>query len=257
MGVRILSDEWDLTFDFEVVFEVDDYMYFYGDILTPELSKKQVEFLVRELNLKPPMKILDLACGFGRHSNLLAKMGFCVTGVDLMDGFLEIAKKEAEKLGVSVNYIKMDMREIAFEEEFDLVILLFTSFGYFSDRENLKVLINIWRALKKGGLFTFDIPNRDILIKNYLPYVVHEKEGNFLIDLHRFDPLTGRLYNKRYVIRDGEVKYKPFFVRLYNPTEIRDYLERAGFNLKHIYKNWDGEPFDSESQRMIIVAEKT
>jgi len=159
-----LQDEWELEFDFEAVFEVEDYLYFYGDLLTPEFSKKQVDFLVRELNLKPPLKVLDLACGFGRHANLLAKMGFEVTGVDLMDGFLEIARKEAKKLGVTVNYLRMDMREINFKNEFDLVILLFTSFGYFDDDGNLKVLKNVRDALKGGGHFCFDIPNRDVLL---------------------------------------------------------------------------------------------
>jgi len=77
-----------------------------------------------------------------------------------------------------------------------------------------------------------------------------------MIDIHRFDGLTGKMYNRRYVIRGGKVKYKPFFVRLYNPTESRNYLGKAGLKIKKIYKNWDGEIFDSGSQRMIIVAEK-
>ena len=60
-------------FDFESVFEVDDYMYFYRDMLTPESTELQVGFLVRELELSQEMSILDLACGFGRHANQLAR----------------------------------------------------------------------------------------------------------------------------------------------------------------------------------------
>jgi 2-polyprenyl-3-methyl-5-hydroxy-6-metoxy-1,4-benzoquinol methylase len=88
-------------FDFESVFEVDDYLYFYQDRLTEERTEKEVEFLVRELGLSTPKKILDLACGHGRHSNSLAKLGHRVTGVDITQGFLE-ARRNANKLGVDV-----------------------------------------------------------------------------------------------------------------------------------------------------------
>lgn len=105
---------------------------------------------MRELELDKPMKILDLACGHGRHANRLAELGHSVTGVDITSGFLEIAKKDAQERGVSVEYVQGDMREISFKEEFDRVLLLFTAFGYFEDEENFKVLENVAQALKPG-----------------------------------------------------------------------------------------------------------
>jgi len=120
-----------LIFDFEAVFEPDDYLYFYKDVITVERTKKEIEFLVKELELDKPMKILDLACGHGRHANRLAELGHSVTGVDITLGFLEIAKRETKEKGVDIEYIQGDIREISFMEEFDRVLLLFTSFGYF------------------------------------------------------------------------------------------------------------------------------
>ena len=96
------SDEG--VFDFEAVFEPEDYLYFYGDALTEERTAKEVEFLVRELKLDRPMRILDLACGYGRHANRLAQLGHSMVGVDITAGFLEMAKENARDKGVKVSY---------------------------------------------------------------------------------------------------------------------------------------------------------
>jgi SAM-dependent methyltransferase len=248
------------AFDFEAVFEVDDYMHFYQETLTDELSDQQVAHLVREFDLTRPTKILDLACGFGRHANRLAALGHQVTGIDITPGFLEIARQDAKRRGVEVTYLEGDMRQLNYVEEFDRVMLLFTAFGYFEDDENFQVLMRIARALKPGGLLVFDIQNRDTFLKGFLPYIVTEKEGDLLIDRIAFDTVTGRLYNRRIVIRNGIRKDKPFFVRLYNPTEIVDLVTRAGMEIHKMYGGWDdgqgAPPVSTESRRMIIIARK-
>jgi len=243
-------------FDFEAVFEVSDYMYFYGDTLTEEASDVQVAALVELVDLHSPKRILDLACGFGRHANRLAALGHTVTGLDFSAGFLEMARAGAAERRVQVEYIQGDMRQIDFEEEFERVMLLFTAFGYFEDDQNLRVLENIARALKPGCLFAMDINNRDAFLKIQRPDIVTEKDGNLMIDRTSLDLETGRLHNRRIVIRDGKRRDKPFFVRLYNANEIRDLLPRAGLHLRGIYGGWGLEPLSAESRRMVIVAEK-
>jgi len=148
------------------------------------------------------------------------------------------------------------MRKILWKEKFDRVLLIFTSFGCFVDDENVLVLKNITRALKPGGLFCFDTFNRDVFLKNISPYIVTEKGKDLMIDRNIFDSLTGRWYNKRIVIRDGKRKDKPFFVRIYNPTEMRDLLARAGLKFYKIFSDFDLKPFTSDSRRMIIIAKK-
>jgi SAM-dependent methyltransferase len=223
-------------FDFEAVFDVEDYLYFYGDSLTGKGTDQQVETLVSALGLDRPLKILDLACGYGRHANRLAVLGHQVTGVDLTEGFLELARKDAL------------MR--------DVVLCLFTAFGYFDDEENLGVLQQVVRALKPGGRFVLDIQNRDFFMKIMLPAIVNEKEGNLMVDRTYFDIETGRLYNRRFVIRDGIRRDKPFFVRLYSLTEIRPLLRHAGLIIDRVLGSWDGQPISLDSGRMIIIARK-
>lgn len=125
-------------FDFEAVFEPDDYLYFYEHAFTEERVKKEIDFLVQELELDKSMRILDLACGHGRHANRLAELGYNVIGVDISQGFLEIAKKDAKDKRLTTEFIHKDMRELAFKEEFDRVLLLLLS-----NREDYSVLIRL------------------------------------------------------------------------------------------------------------------
>lgn len=243
-------------FDFDAVFEVDDYLYFYSDALTDERTEAEVAAIQGYLELDHPVAILDLACGFGRHTNRLAALGHRLTGVDRSPGFLEIARQDATRRGVQVDYRQGDMREIQFLNEFDRVLLAFTAFGYFEDDVNSLVLKKIQNALKPGGLLIFDTLNRDLFLKLILPYIVTEKEGNLMIDRNTFDPITGRSYNRRITIRDGVRKDKPFFVRLYNPNEIQELLQKAGFEMYKIYGGWENQPLSIDSRRMVIIARK-
>jgi SAM-dependent methyltransferase len=244
-----------VPFDLDAVFEVDDYMYVYRDDLTDERSDAEVASLVKLLELDSSIKILDLACGFGRHANRLAALGHSVIGVDFMPGFLEIAREKAAEMGVQVDYRQGDMRQVSFVEEFDRVLLLFTTFGYFEDEENVQVLENMARALKPGGLLGFDIPNRDVVVKDLPTSDVIDKDGDLLINRLSFDVLTGRFHNRRIVIRNGVRKDKPFSIRLYNATEIRDLLNRVGLE---VYKmlGGDGQPLSASSRRMVVIARK-
>jgi SAM-dependent methyltransferase len=251
----LVKSKGKVPFDLDAVFEVDDYMYVYRDDLTDERSDAEVASLVKLLELDSSMKILDLACGFGRHANRLAALGHSVTGADFMPGFLEIAREKAAEMGVQVDYQQGDMRQISFMKEFDRVLLLFTSFGYFEDDENVQVLKNMARALKPGGLLEFDIPNRDVVVKDLPTSDVIDKDGDLMINRLSFDVLTGRFHNRRIVIRNGVRKDKPFSIRLYNATEIRDLLHRVGLE---VYKmlGGDDQPLSASSQRMVVIAKK-
>jgi len=242
-------------FNLEAVFEVDDYLFAYRDDLTDERSDAEVALLVKLLELDSPMRILDLACGFGRHANRLAALGHSVTGVDYMPGFLALARQEAAEMGVQVDYRQGDMRQVSFLEEFDRVLLLFTSFGYFEDSENQQVVGNMARALKPGGRLMFDIPSRDVILKDFRPADVIDKGGDLLINRCSFDVLTGRFHNRRIVIRNGVRKDKPFSIRLYNASEVHQLLNRAGL-VGHKLLGGDGQPLSVDSRRMVVIASK-
>src|SRR5262245_54230170 len=128
------------AFDTASVFD-EDYLYFYeATRVTDERSDAETELICRLLDLEPGMRVLDLACGHGRISNRLAARGFEVTGLDATPMFLDLARRDAQARGVSVEYVEGDMREIPWADRFDRVINWFTAFGYFDDAGNREVL---------------------------------------------------------------------------------------------------------------------
>lgn len=245
-----------MSFDFENTFNAEEYLYFYRDILSHERSKKEIDFLVKYAELSQSLDILDLACGHGRHSNALAQLGHKVTGVDITDGFLKVAKEDAARLGVQVNYIHQDMRELNYKHAFDRVFVLFTALGYFDDEQNEMVFRNIYNALRPKGIFCFDSHNRDTFLTYFLPCIVAERDGDFMIDQNRFDTLSGRAVTKRSVIYKKTTKSFEFGVRFYNPTDILKLFKHIGFSSVEFYENWDGKPLSQEAKRMIVVAKK-
>ncbi|MBC8382436.1 MAG: class I SAM-dependent methyltransferase [Candidatus Cloacimonetes bacterium] len=251
-----MSEKKEYKFDFDSVFNPEDYMYFYGDELNDERTNREVAFLVDEMEMNKPMSVLDVACGFGRHSIKLAELGHHVTGIDYMEGFLSLARKQAEEKGLKINFIKKDMRQVEFNEEFDRALLLFTAFGYFSDEENLEVLKKISKALVQGGLFCFDTFNRDAFLKDFKQYFVHEIRQDLMIDRNTFDPKTGRLIDERIIIRDGKRKDVPFSLRLYDYNEIEKMIEQGGMKIDKVYGDWKKSPFTMNSKGMKIIAKK-
>jgi len=93
-------------------------------------------------------------------------------------------------------------------------------------------------------------------MKIMLPSIVNEKEGNLMVDRPSFDIETGHLNNRRFVIRDGVRRDKPFYSRLYTLTEIRELLRQAGLKIDQVMRGWDGKPLALDSRRMIIIARK-
>jgi SAM-dependent methyltransferase len=242
--------------DIANMFSVDDYMYFYGEYLTAERSAAETAAAVRLLEMDRPMRVLDLACGFGRIANRLALLGHQVTGVEYLPGFLDMARAEARLNRLEVEYIQGDMRAIDFPPRFDRVLMMFNSFGYFTDEENLLVLQKVASALRPGGRLGFDVAHRDGVLNDFHPHSVSEKEDSLLINRFSFDVATGRLHNERIVIRGGQRRDRPFSIRLYALTEMRDLLAQAGLTLRAAYAEWDAAPLEMDSPSMVIIAEK-
>jgi SAM-dependent methyltransferase len=240
--------------DREEVFD-DDYLYFYEPLLTDEASDRQAELIWRLLELEPGMEVLDLACGHGRIANRLAARGVRVTGLDATPLFLERARADAATRGVDVDYVEGDMRELPWDDRFDRVVCWFTSFGYFDDGDNRRVLREARRALRSGGRLLIENNNPAELLRRWLPWVVTERDGDFSIDRSTFDPVSGRANTERVLIRDGRVRRFSFSVRMFIAAELRDWLLDAGFAQVDFYDG-DGEPLTAEGRRMLTIARR-
>ncbi len=208
--------------------------------------------LVSFLNLKKNSYILDLACGKGRHSVFLNKIGFQVKGVDLSKNSIEFAKN-FEKNGLS--FSKHDMRN-PFLEKFDAIFNLFTSFGYFDDDEtNIKVLQNIKNGLKPKGIAVIDFMNviavkkqlisKETIIKNNISFAITRHiENNKIIKNIRF----------KVGIDSFHFTEKVQYLTL---ETIKEYILAANLKLKYTFGDYQLKPFDKEtSKRLILVLKK-
>lgn len=250
----------------------ENYLKTYVDLITPQRTEKEVNFLLKFIKEKfknKKIKILDLACGYGRHSLPLAKLGYYIVGVDYSNYFLKLARKEANKLKLkNVKFIKKDMRKIKFKEKFDLVINMFTSFGYFeNENDNLLVLKNVYQSLKNNGYFIMDLTShywwfRLLLEKGrfnngLLEFSSTVKQSNNLEVTTKIgiDIFKMRAILKKEWFEDKPRNYEGSF-RLYSLEEICNYLRLLNFKILKVYGNFNKSKFDFSSPRMIIIAQK-
>src|SRR5206468_9945619 len=125
---------------------------------------------------------LDLCCGPGRHIVPLAKRGFDVTAVDRTSFLLEKARVRAAEQKLAVEFVQSDMREFSRAQTFDLIINIFTSFGYFEDQnDDLKVLQLVHQNLKFGGMFVLDMISKEWLAANYQSAMATKLENGALL----------------------------------------------------------------------------
>ena len=241
-----------------------DYLHFFAgpsgpSVRAPGVSAgaddATVELVWRLLDLRPGLRVLDLACGHGSLANRLAARGCLVTGLDSSAVFLDRARADAAALGVDVHYLAGDMRELPWRDHFDRVVNWSTAFGYFDDEANRGVLAGISGALRPGGRLAMDLNNLTSRLSTFQPSRVLMGEGDDrLADRYRLDPLTARLWVERTVIRGSRARHVSFMVRLFGFPEIRDWLLAAGFATVSGYGE-DGEDLAAEHDRMILVAE--
>jgi SAM-dependent methyltransferase len=202
--------------------------------------------------------ILDLCCGPGRYSVLLAKKGFSVTGVDLSPYLLEKAAEHAAAAGAAVEWVRSDMRDFVRENTFDLVLSLFTSIGYFEEKEDdLRVMGNMFRSLKPGGTCLVDINGKERVARQLQPLLGEIMEDGSLIVQRPvvYEDWT-RLRNEWIIIKGEKARTFSFSLFVYSGQELREMLSRSGFVNVKLYGSFDGAPYDAEAQRLIATARK-
>jgi len=245
-------------YSFDDLFDPAEYLYFLESTLAAEDTPKQCDFIEAVLRLDKGAKVLDLGCGHGRHAIELAARGHDVLGVDLVEGFLDVAMEAAKKRDIKLGLVHGDARGFQSDAVFDGVVCLFDAFGYFGDDGDEQVLLNMFAALVPGGRLLLDLRPREILGRMPAVSVLDKGNGDMMIDRHQFDVETGRLVDRRTYVRDGRARTVAFSVRLYTFTEMRRLLQLVGFEIAGFYAGYDlaASPPNVASTRMLILARK-
>jgi SAM-dependent methyltransferase len=237
------SENW-----FASWFDTDYYHILYKD-RNEEEAQQFMDNLTHYLNLPEEAKILDLACGKGRHSTYLNSLGFDVTGADLSENSIEEASKFSND---TLRFKKHDMR-ISFEEKYDAIFNLFTSFGYFeNDEDNLKTLISIKESLTEYGFAVIDFMNVDFVIANLVPSEIKTVEG---IDFHIKRYVKDNHIFKEIDFEDnGEKFHFTEKVQALRLTDFEAMMEEAGIYLLDIFGDYKLKTFyKNQSERLIML----
>jgi SAM-dependent methyltransferase len=223
--------------------------------LYPHRNEMEAEHMVALiegiLGTKKVERVLDLACGAGRHSGILANHWWTV-GLDLSEVLLQLAHRNA----VPAEFVRGDMRVLPFaNDSFDVVVNLFTSFGYFADdASHLQVVREVARVTRGGGTFVLDFLNTTQLRNTLVPYDEREIAGS-VVEQRREISEDGRFVIKRICIR-GTGKEFTERVRLFDKDDLSEMMIEAGFAIDAVYGNYDAAPVTPDAPRVILFGRR-
>ena len=250
---------------FETWFNSPDYLELYKHRNDNDAGKL-VSLLGRNVSLPGNARVLDLACGNGRHSAVFASQGYMTTGVDLSEFLIGEANRlkssKYKKYSSNLAFERKDMRKLDYRSEFDVVTNLFSSFGYFEkESENLKVIKSISRSLVKGGYFFFDFINSGYLEKTLVPFDFKKLKNKYIIQSRH---ISGGSIVKDIIIFTASAAKKTFTparyresIKMYTPAFLEKMFEKCGLRVKKRFGDYNGSRFDKyKSERLILIAEK-
>lgn len=237
------------------------------DMSWVEHTKEEVDFIVDLLKLTGKERVLDLACGFGRHAIELAKRGYTVVGVDITREYIEEAKRVASLEKLNAEFFYADLRDVTFNNEFDVVLNIADgAVGYLeSDEENLKIFNLIASALKKGGKHFMNICNAEHAEMHFPKryWEVGKKELS-LPEFH-WDKETRRMLYGGWGIKFGEVAQRPdpeamaahSCTRLYSVGELEEIFRERGMAIRETLGGFDRSiPASHREMALVVYSQK-
>jgi cyclopropane fatty-acyl-phospholipid synthase-like methyltransferase len=211
------------------------------------------------IGLRPGASVLDLACGPGRHSLALARMGLRATGVDRAEEFLAEGRARAAAEGLDIEFVMEDMRRFQRPGAFDSAFSFSTSFGYFEDPDDdIRTARNVLESLKPDGSFLVETMGDATAARDHKPHEEYDIDASTRVVEDRRIVREGTWYEKRRrIIRGGSLAAE-FLVghRLYSDRAIIEMLERSGFCGVRVFGGLDGRPYDARAAMLVAVARK-
>ena len=215
-----------------------------------------IDHLLKYLKPAAGSNMLDVACGLGRYSKLLAQKGFFVTGTDIADNNIAIARGSESPV---LEFFKHDMRLPFRINYYDYAFNFFTSFGYFrTRREHDDAIRMVSAALKPGGIFVLDYLNTHFVEERLIPHNT-KKAGNTHFEIFRWQNSTH--FFKRIIITGPSIREPLEFTEQVAKFSLGDFTDMFSFQqlqVKQVFGNYELQPYHlRDTPRLIIVAEKS
>jgi SAM-dependent methyltransferase len=215
----VTQEQFDTLFD-------EAYLALYGPREEPGVTEREALGAARLAGVEPGAEILDCPCGWGRHSAVLAGVGYRMIGADRSQVLLD----EARRRGADFELVQADYRELPFPDaSFDAVLNLFSALGYTGDEGDARALSEFRRVLRPGGRLVIETMNLVRIIKYFGSMHVSERGDDVMIDKVELDVVESATHTERIIVRGGHVRRTHFRVRMYTFVELRQLLESVGF----------------------------
>ncbi|HVZ80191.1 MAG TPA: methyltransferase domain-containing protein [bacterium] len=223
---------------------------------TKHATREQARGIKHLLGLRKGQKVLDLPCGQGRVTLALARMGIRAIGVDRQPHYIRRAKTLGHRAHLKAEFQVGDMRETSFQGEFDAAFNWFGSFGYFNARQNKKVLANFFRALKPGGRFVLQCPNKDWIKRNFKPVMEATIAGIRMTQRNRWEAKDRSI--RTYWTFQSKTKTDRYVsvMHQYDKKDLARLLKSVGFRKIRFFGGLSGKPLHEDSAGIIAVAAK-
>lgn len=229
----------------------------------PETINKEIQHLVSSGVLKQGDKVLDLGCGPGLYSSRLCENGMELTGIDISKRSLDYATRYAREKGLDIDYRLMNFFDIDFHEKFDAVLQTHGELCTFPDEERDKLLTKLRKALKRDGVLIFDVTTRAQRMRDGLRNGWYISDGGFwrpgrhLVLEQGFDYPEDDVWLDQYIIIDDDnvSVYRNWF-HDYNLAEIRQILQKAGFEIVQAWNDLTGTPYQEGGDWIAVVGKK-
>ena len=238
----------------------------FWELIEPALFNKQrqartqeeVEKVEKLLQIEGQARILDLCCGNGRHSLEFSRRGYDVTGLDRTASYIEKARLEAEKLNLNAAFVLGDMREYCVPNNFDIIVNMFGSFGYFENSDDdRKVLENMVTSLRTGGQFLIETMGKEIMARDFQKRDWSEEGDLLMLSGRKVSQNWGRIETRWIVIQGAKRVEHHVSVCSYSAVELSSLLFDCGFPEVQVYGSLDGIEYDQMAQRLVVVGQKS
>ncbi|MCB0666781.1 MAG: methyltransferase domain-containing protein [Saprospiraceae bacterium] len=224
-------------------------------VATPEYARNEIEFIKKIIPLPDGGRILDVPCGSGRHSIALAQEGFNVTGVDISKTYIERLRMEVKSRNLPVEVIEANMMEFKPGFAYDAVICLGNSFNYFDYTGIEQFTGMLGAAVRQDGYLLI---NTSALAEIVLPAYDHqswmEVNGLYFLMSNQYDADLGALVTEMQFIEGDKIEKKTAYHFLYRLSEVKRYLNAAGFSIEAVYSDHELSPFKPGARQAYILA---
>lgn len=215
----------------------------------------EVTNIISLLSLRGTERILDACCGVGRHSLEFARRGFSLTGVDLTEDFIRAAEESAASEGLSVAFFVEDIREFHPPHPYDVILNLYTSFGYFeSEEEDLRFLKRMKDCLTPGGVLLIETKGKEITARDFKESEWYQEDGMYVLARYEIEADWTLLKNRWILITEDSRCDYTFSQRLYSAREAKELLRKAGFTEVSVFGNLQKAPYDSKADTLVLLA---